>query len=156
MIDMPIISDLLRSNEEVRVAYAAMRKRGATDKEARTKIAQAIMGCLRDDLEGSSDRFGEVISALSQEQNSQTLFQERPSPKVLHVVNSEYSTTQEFAEHEPANLAREGATSSMLVPHGICARDTRAEPEDRARSEERVTATAVLELHERLGGFIKY
>jgi hypothetical protein len=153
---MPIISDLLRSNEEVRVAYAAMRKRGATDKEARTKIAQAIVGCLWEDLEGTSDRFGEVISALSQEQNAQTPFLERPSPKALHVVTTEYSTTREFAEHEPASLAREGAMSRMLVPHGICARDTRAVPEDRARSEERVTATAVLELHERLGGFIKH
>lgn len=154
---MAIISDLLRSNEEVRVAYAAMRKRGASDKEARAKIAQAIVGCLWDDLEGSSDRFGAVISALSQAENTKTLFLERPSPEVLHAVTTEYATTtHEFAAHEPATSARKEPANRELVPRDTYGCDTRAESEDRVRSEERVTAMAVLELHERLGGFIKH
>jgi hypothetical protein len=120
LIGMPIVNDLLRSNEQVRCAYGAMRRRGISDAQARTKIARAILDCLCEELQGCDGRFDEVVLALGREQ----------------------ITLKKFSED---------LTNESPATQNGCVAQIRP-----AAREQAATATAILALYDRLGGFLEH
>jgi hypothetical protein len=140
---MRIANDLLRSNEEVQAAYAAMRKCGNTDEEARTKIAKAILERLLDDLQGYNDRFSEIISALGREQKQHSLVPKEPLSRSSDVVALESSATRNSADYRVAVLVPERLTSKTGTPHETLMQDAPAKPKDQVNSGEGTAVSPV-------------
>ena len=150
---MAIVNELLRSNEEVRAAYAALIKRGESDEGARTAIGKAILRCLEEELQGGIDKFSEVISTISLARKDHAQCPQRPEAKHFPAIVPEYSARCERAGHPLKGCDPDRLTKiTFLYEPGTPG--TPMKLDDKVRSTEPATASAVLDLYDRYGSFI--
>lgn len=71
---LAVIRNVIREDERFHRAFAALRIRGASEKDAEEELARALLGCLWEASNGHPDRTTDVLQSIENGRSSLELF----------------------------------------------------------------------------------